>query len=253
MRLPFGVWVIAGLLVVALMVVAGRYGFHRDEYYFVVTGEHPAIAAPDNPMLVPYLAAGWYGLVGGNLWAFRILPALAAGSYVVIGALIGREFSSSRAHQVGAAAATGLLAIVLATGHLFGTTIFDMLITAAALWMLIRALYADPQRWAPWIGFGVLSGVAMEIKVLAALVMVCCLAGVLILGPRRPLASAKPWIATLIGDRWSHQRTADIDPVGLANNAQCRDCVDRETCLCGETCHCHIQHEGTDFVQVRAR
>ncbi len=197
-RLPAGVWVIAGLLVVALMVVAGRYGFHRDEFYFVVTGQHPAIAAPDNPMLVPYLAAGWYALVGGNVWAFRILPALAAGSYVVIGALIGREFSSSRAHQLGAAAATALLAIVLATGHLFGTTVFDMLTTAAAVWMLIRALRADPQRWAPWIGFGVLTGVAMEIKVLAALVMVCCLAGILILGPRRPLASAKPWIAALI-------------------------------------------------------
>ncbi|MDQ2850419.1 MAG: glycosyltransferase family 39 protein [Actinomycetota bacterium] len=197
-RLPSGVLVIAGLLVVGLMVVADRYGFHRDEYYFVVTGQHPGIAAPDNPMLVPYLAAGWYALVGGNLWAFRLLPALAAGGYVVIGGLIGREFSSSRAHQTGAAAATALLAIVLATGHLFGTTVFDMLTTAAALWMLIRALRANPQRWAPWIGFGVLTGVAMEIKVLAALVMVCCLAGVLILGPRRPLASVKPWVASVI-------------------------------------------------------
>ncbi|WP_211320956.1 glycosyltransferase family 39 protein [Arthrobacter livingstonensis] len=190
--------VTAGVLVIALMVVAGWYGFHRDEYYFVVTGQHPAIAAPDNPMLVPYLAAGWYALVGANLWAFRILPALAAGSYVVLGGLIGREFSSSRAHQLGAAAATGLLAIVLATGHLFGTTVFDMLATAAALWMLLRALRSTPQRWEPWIGFGVLTGVAMEIKVLAALVMLCCLAGILVLGPRRPLASAKPWIAAVI-------------------------------------------------------
>ena len=71
-------------------------------------------------------------------------------------------------------------------GHLFETTTFDMLTTAAALWMLIRALESDPQRWAPWIGFGVLTGVAMEIKVLAVLVMACCLLGILILGPRAP-------------------------------------------------------------------
>jgi hypothetical protein len=192
------VFVVAGLVVVGLMIVAARYGFHRDEYYFVVSGQHPAIAAPDNPMLVPYLAAGWYALVGGNLWLFRILPALAAGGYVIVGALIGREFSSSRAHQVGAAAATALLGIVLATGHLFGTTIFDMLTTAAALWMLIRALRSTPQRWAPWIGFGVLTGVAMEIKVLAALVMISCLAGILIVGPRRSLASRRPWVAAVI-------------------------------------------------------
>jgi hypothetical protein len=197
-RLPARVLLIAGLVVVCLMVVAGRYGFHRDEYYFVVTGQHPAVAAPDNPMLVPFLAAGWYGLVGGHLWAFRILPALAVGAYVVVGALIAREFSASRAHQLAAATATALLAIVPPVGHLFSTTTFDMLTTAAALWMLIRALRSDPQRWAPWIGFGVLSGVAMEIKVLAALVMVCCLLGILILGPRRRLATAKPWVAVLI-------------------------------------------------------
>ena len=96
-RLPVWVLLIAGLVVAGLMVVAGRYGFHRDEYYFVVTGQHPAVAAPDNPMLVPYLAAGWYAVVGGHLWAFRILPALAMGGYVVLGGLIAREFSASRA------------------------------------------------------------------------------------------------------------------------------------------------------------
>lgn len=197
-RLPVRVLLIAGLVVVALMVVAGRYGFHRDEYYFVVTGQHPAVGAPDNPMLVPFLAAGWYWLVGGHLWAFRILPALAAGGYVVIGALIAREFSASRSQQVAAAAATALLAVVPPVGHLFETTTFDMLATAAALWMLIRALESEPQRWAPWIGFGVLTGVAMEVKVLAAGVMACCLLGILILGPRRRLAGAKPWVAALI-------------------------------------------------------
>jgi hypothetical protein len=197
-RLPAWVLVIAGLLVLGLMAVASRYGFHRDEYYFVVTGQHPAVAAPDNPMLVPYLAAGWYAVVGGHLWAFRILPALAVGGYVVIGGLIAREFSASRAHQIAAAAATALLAIVLPVGHLFETTTFDMLTTAAALWMLIRALEADPQRWAPWIGFGVLTGVAMEIKVLAVVVLACCLIAILILGPRRRLASVKPWAAVVI-------------------------------------------------------
>ncbi|MEO8750760.1 MAG: glycosyltransferase family 39 protein [Allobranchiibius sp.] len=197
-RVPAGVLVIAGMVVVGLMLVAGRYGFHRDEYYFVVTGQHLAVAAPDNPMLVPYLASGWYWVVGGHLWAFRILPALAAGGYVIVGGLIAREFSASRAHQVAAAGATALLAIVPPVGHLFETTTFDMLTMAAALWMLIRALRSDPQRWAPWIGFGVLTGVAMEIKVLAALVMVCCLLGILIFGPRDRLTSIKPWAAALI-------------------------------------------------------
>ena len=197
-RLPAGVWVIAAAVVVVLMAVAGRYGFHRDEYYFVVTGRHLAWAAPDNPMLVPYLAAGWYWLVGGTLWAFRILPALAAAGYVVVGGLIAREYSPLRRHQVAGAAATAFSGVVLPVGHLFSTTTFDMLFSAAALWLLIRALRAQPQRWAPWIGFGLVAGVAMEIKVLLAPVVLCALLGLLVFGPRRVLTTSKPWVGAAI-------------------------------------------------------
>jgi hypothetical protein len=195
---PAGVFEIAGLVVLALLLVGGRYGYLGDEFYFVVTGRHLQFAAPDNPMLEPYLAASWYAIVGGHLWAFRILPALAAGGYVLLGGLVAREFGVPRSHQVAAAAAVAMTAITLAVGHLFETTTFDMLITAAVLWMLVRALRAEPQRWAPWIGVGVLAGVALEIKILAAPLLACCLLGVIVLGPRRPLASPRPWVAALI-------------------------------------------------------
>lgn len=193
--LPPGVWVVAGLVVVGLTSLAGRYGFHGDEFYFVVTGRHPQLAAPDNPMLVPYLAAGWYALVGGQLWAFRILPALAAGAYVLLGALTAREFGAPARHQLAAAIAVAMTGIVLAVGHLFETPTFDMVLTAAALWLLVRALRAEPQRWSPWIGAGVLTGVALEVKIVAAPVLACCLLGVLITGPRRRLAGPRPWVA----------------------------------------------------------
>ena len=104
---------------------------------------------------------------------------------VLLGGLIAREIGSPRPHQVAAAAAVALTAIVLAVGHLFETTTFDTVVTAAALWMLIRALADDRRRWGPWIWFGVLTGVAMEIKIMAAPVMACCLIGrgVAIFGP----------------------------------------------------------------------
>ncbi len=194
-RLSAGVFVIGGLVVLTLLLVADRYGYLGDEFYFVVTGRHLQLAAPDNPMLVPYLAAGWYALVGGHLWAFRVLPALAAGGYVLLGALVAREFGAPRPHQVAAAAAVAMAALTLAVGHLFETTTFDMLITAAALWMLIRALGAEPQRWGPWIAVGLVAGVAMEIKILAAPLLACCLLGVVVVGPRHRLANPLPWIA----------------------------------------------------------
>ncbi len=182
----------------ALLLVAGRYGFHGDEFYFVVTGRHLQVAAPDNPMLVPYLAAGWYGLVSGHLWAFRVLPALAAGAYVLLGALMAREFGAAPRHQLAAAAAVAMTALTLAVGHLFETTTFDMVTTAAAVWLFVRAMRSEPQRWTPWIPAGVLTGVAMEIKILAAPLLVCCLLGVVICGPRSRLLSPRLWTAVAI-------------------------------------------------------
>jgi hypothetical protein len=189
---------VAGLVVLALLLVAGRYGFHGDEFYFVVTGRHLQVAAPDNPMLVPYLAAGSYAFVGGQLWAFRVLPALAAGGYALIGGLTAREFRAPPRHQVAASAAVALTALTLAVGHLFETTTFDMLATAAAVWWLVRAMRSEPQRWTPWIVAGVLTGVATEIKVLAAPLLACCLLGVAICGPRSHLRRPKLWVAVAI-------------------------------------------------------
>ena len=197
-RLAAAVWSVAGVVVLVLLLVAGRYGFHGDEFYFVVTGRHLQVAAPDNPMLVPYLAAGWYGVVSGHLWAFRVLPALAAGAYVLLGALMAREFSAAPRHQLAAAAAVAITALTLAVGHLFETTTFDMVTTAAAVWWFVRAMRSEPQRWTPWIAAGVLTGVAMEIKILAAPLLVCCLLGVVICGPRSRLLSPRLWTAVAI-------------------------------------------------------
>ena len=190
-RLAVAVWVVVGVVVLALLLVAGRYGFHGDEFYFVVTGRHLQVAAPDNPMLVPYLAAGWYGLVDGQLWAFRVLPALAAGGYVLLGGLTAREFGAPPCHQLAAAAAVAMTALTVAVGHLFETTTFDMVTTAAAVWLLVRAMQYEPQRWTPWVAAGVLTGVAMEIKILAAPLLACCLLGVVICGPRSHLRSPR--------------------------------------------------------------
>jgi 4-amino-4-deoxy-L-arabinose transferase-like glycosyltransferase len=117
---------------------------------------------------------------------------------VLLGALMAREFGAPTRHQVAAAAAVGMTALTLAVGHLFETTTFDMVTTAAAVWLLVRAMRHEPQRWTPWIAAGVLTGVAMEIKILAAPLLACCLLGVVICGPRSRLRSPRLWAAVAI-------------------------------------------------------
>lgn len=75
-----------------------------------------------------------------------------------------------------------MTALTLAVGHLFETTTFDMLITAVTLWLLVGALRAEPQRWASWIAVGLVAGAAMEIKILAAPPLACCVLSVALSG-----------------------------------------------------------------------
>ncbi len=191
---PRGPWIIAGLLFVVLLVLASRYGFHRDEFYFIEGGRHPDWAQPDNPILVPLLATVWHDLVGGNLVAFRILPALAGAGTILIAAATARQLGGTERQQTITALVTALSSFPMAVGHLFSISTFDLLLTSAVIMLLIRAL-RSPERLSGWLWLGVVTGIAMEVKVLPALVLACCLAGLLVIGPRKPLARPGPWLA----------------------------------------------------------
>ncbi len=62
-------------MVAGLLAVSGAYGFHGDEMYFVVAGQHPAFGYVDQPPLTPLLSAASVALLGVSPTAVRVLPA----------------------------------------------------------------------------------------------------------------------------------------------------------------------------------
>src|SRR5712691_5068099 len=121
LAVPWPVLLIAGLMLVGLLTVSGAYGFHGDEMYFVVTGQHPAFGYVDQPPLTPLLSALSVALLGVSPTAVRILPAIEMALIVVLIALMARDLGGSRRAQV-IAAVVAALSAYLAAGHLDTTS-----------------------------------------------------------------------------------------------------------------------------------
>jgi len=182
---------LAGAVALLLTVFAGRYGYHRDELYFLRAGRELAFGYVDQPPLTPLLARAMDELVPGSLVALRLPSALAAGLLVLITGLIARELGGGRAAQLLAAACMAVSSILLITGHLLSTTTVDLLAWAALSWLLVRALRDGGPVW---LLTGAVAGVALQNKVQPAFLLAAVVLGVLAVGPRRSLAALWPWV-----------------------------------------------------------
>ena len=161
MGVPWPVLVVAGLMVAGLLAVSGAYGFHGDEMYFVVAGQHPAFGYVDQPPLTPLLSAASVAVLGVSPTAVRVLPALEMALVVVLIALMARDLGGSRRAQV-LAAVTAALSGYLGAGHLDTTTEPDLLAWAIILWLLVKLLAGGDRRL--WLAVGIVAGIGLENK-----------------------------------------------------------------------------------------
>ncbi len=195
--LPRGAWAAAAAVALVLAGAGAGYGFHRDELYFQEAGRHPAFGYPDQPPLVPLLAAAVDAAGGGSIVLFRLVPALVTAVTVLLAALTARELGGDRRDVVWTAVATAMATGTVLVGHLFSTTTFDMALTAGCVLLLLRAV-AAPERLGRWVQLGVCAAVALEVKTLPASVLLCCAVGLLLAGPRRVLLRPGAWFAAAL-------------------------------------------------------
>lgn len=195
-RFPAGVWWTAGSVVVLLLAVSGRYGFHRDELYFLVAGRRLDWGYVDQPPLTPLLANISATLGGSSPVALRVLPALALGAVVLLAAAMARIFGGGRRAQVFASVTAGGAGFALAVGHLLSTSTFDYLLWSVATYLLVRLLAGADARW--WLGLGLTVGVGLQNKHLMVFFAIAVLIGLLATPQRRLLADKWPWIGVAL-------------------------------------------------------
>jgi hypothetical protein len=182
--------------VALLLAVSGRYGFHRDELYFVVAGRRLDWGFIDQPPLTPLVARISESIFGLSPTALRILPALTVGAVSVVSAVMARRFGAGRAGQVFAAFASGFTGVLLGVGHLLSTAAFDYLLWTLGLCFLVMILDGASPRW--WLALGATVGVGMQNKYTIGFFAVALLVALLASDRRRLLASPLPWFGVAI-------------------------------------------------------
>jgi hypothetical protein len=177
-RAPFPVLPVAVVIVLKTALgasVLGRYGWQRDELYYVVAARHLSFGYVDFPPVTAVLGAGGHVLFGDSRIGLRALALVAGAGVVVVCALIARELGGSSRAQTIAAAAAGLTIILLAVNTLFQPVSFDFLLEAILLWLAVRLSRAPSRRL--WVAVGVVLGVGLETKYTIAVLAAGLLVG----------------------------------------------------------------------------
>jgi hypothetical protein len=174
------------------MAVSARYGYHRDELYFLQAGQHPALGYVDQPALTPLAARAMAALTGNTLVGLRILPALLLAALVILAAAMSRLLGAGRTGQVVAALATAACGEYLGAAHLFSTTTFDFFFWALTLYFVLRLIVSADPRW--WVVAGACVGVGMNAKWSVGVLAAALLAG-FALTPSRALLRSRYLLA----------------------------------------------------------
>jgi hypothetical protein len=185
---------IAAVFLALELALSGRYGFHRDELYFLACAHHLSWGYVDQPPLVPAIAWLSTHVFGTSPEAIRIFPAFAGAAAVVVTALMARELGGGRRAQVLAALAAATSPQVVAACHLLSTTAFDELFWCIACYAILRILrLPEAPQW--WLVLGATLGIGLLNKWNIGFLAAALVVGFVVGGRRGDFATPWPWAA----------------------------------------------------------
>ncbi|HZS94320.1 MAG TPA: glycosyltransferase family 39 protein [Chloroflexota bacterium] len=188
--------ILALVAFVGHMLVAGNYGYFRDELYYIADGHHLQAGYVDQPLLIGWLAALLRVIAGDSLVAIHVMPALACAAIIAVTGLMARELGGDRVAQVVAAIAALFTLAFMATGSLFSMDVLDQLWWAVISLTVLRLVRRDEPRL--WLLVGLIVGVALLTKLTVLFFVFALFLALLITPQRRYLRTRWPWLAAAI-------------------------------------------------------
>jgi len=189
-------WALAAVAVLVQMLTNGRYGYFRDELYYLAASDHLAFGYVDFAPLIAWLTRASRVVFGGSLHAIRLLPALAFGTEVLLTGFITRELGGRRWAVLLGCASVLLAPVILGNAARLSMNPVEPLFWMGCVYVLLLALNRQQPKLLPWCG--VLLGFGLENKHSTVFFLGALVVGLLATPQRRLLASKWFWIAAAL-------------------------------------------------------
>ena len=199
-RLPVAagplVFAVLTLLLHVISNLVFRYGYFRDEFYYLACGDHLAFGYVDHPPLIAVIARVTRTLLGDSIVAIRLPSAFAGAGLVLLTGLMARELGGRRFAQALACLCAVIAPVYLIGGNMLSTIPFDQFWWTLCAFFAVRLILTEDPRY--WLAIGATVGIGIETK--HNMVFLACgiVAGVLLTSNRRFLRSRWLWIGAAI-------------------------------------------------------
>ncbi len=190
--IPAVVAVLAAAKLVLHLAFAHRYGYFRDELYYMACSRHLDWGYVDQPPLIAALTWLELHLGGSSLTSLRFLPALAGAALVVLTALLAREMGAGKFGAAFASLACASVGIYFVMHYLMTMNAFEPLFWMGCAYLLLRIINTGNQRL--WLWFGALAGLGLQNKYSLGVFAVGLVAGLLLSAERKALAQRWIWM-----------------------------------------------------------
>src|SRR5262249_52787217 len=191
-------WILALLVAAKLLVhvaTAGKYGYFRDELYFLDCARHLDWGYVDcAPLIAVYAKVAL--LLGGSLPVLRTIAALAGAARLALTMLLAREMGGGRFAQALAGLCALATPIFLASDSVLTMNGFESLFWMGCAFFVARIARSGNSRL--WLWFGALAGLGIENKHSTLLFLAAFGIGLLLSQERRELARPWIWLAAAI-------------------------------------------------------
>jgi 4-amino-4-deoxy-L-arabinose transferase-like glycosyltransferase len=184
---------LAAIGILLQMLTNGRYGYFRDELYFIATSKHLALGYVDFAPLSAFVLRLSRAIFGDSLHGIRFLPALAYGAEILLTALITAKLGGRRFAVFLACVSVLLAPVIVGNATRFSMNPFEPLFWMGCVYVLLRAIQHNNPKLLVWCG--VLVGFGLENKHSNAFFVVSLVASLLVTSERRLLRNKWFWIS----------------------------------------------------------